>query len=136
MIGEDQQQQVGSGPSHIAALVTRINAAHRTDFTLSGRFAQGEPGAFLLLDGRAHPYVLKWQPGPASAAGSDQRTALEATLERLRTAGYPAPRLVLHGVSAEHPTGWPHDCCSTAAPWLDDNRAWAGGAGSLGQRLG
>lgn len=84
----------------MAELVRQINTRHGTAFRPRVRYPDGEQGAYALVEGEGEAtrrFVLKWQAGPDVPAGLASATALT---ERLRAAGYPAPRYRLVGVDA------------------------------------
>lgn len=78
-------------------LLAEINQAHSTTFRLGQRYADGEQGAYALVDEAGAPFVLKVTPDRSAAP------RLEATAvlcERLHARGYPAPRYAVVGTTA------------------------------------
>lgn len=85
----------------VGELVRGINARHGTSFRSGQRYAHGEQGAYALTEGVGaadRRLVLKWQAGTELPA---ELTAAAVLTERLRIAGYPAPRYRLVGVAAD-----------------------------------
>jgi Ser/Thr protein kinase RdoA (MazF antagonist) len=78
-------------------LLAQINQAHGTTFRLGQRYADGEQGAYALVDETGAPFVLKVTPDQ-SALGRLEATAV--LCERLRARGYPAPRYAVVGTTA------------------------------------
>lgn len=81
----------------VNALIEHINRTHGTDYRLDSRFPDGEQGAFRIESSRG-PAVLKRQP---DARVVRRYQDVGRQLERLRAAGYPAPRYLLTGTDGE-----------------------------------
>ncbi len=75
-------------------LLQQINKIHRTTFALVEQYAQGEQGAFAIVDSRGKHYVLKWRPDLEHAS---QVHYVREVTDHLRTKGYPAPAYVWSG---------------------------------------
>ena len=79
-------------------LLQQINKIHRTTFALVEQYAQGEQGAFAIVDSRGKHYVLKWRPDLEHAS---QVHYVREVTDHLRTKGYPAPAYVWSGYALE-----------------------------------
>jgi hypothetical protein len=77
-----------------AELLQQINEIHPTAFALVEHFAQGEQGAFAIVDSGGRRYVLKWQPDPEHVS---QLQYTKQVTDHLRAKGYPAPEYVWFG---------------------------------------
>src|SRR5260370_37841348 len=75
-------------------LLQQINKIHRTTFVLVEQYAQGEQGAFAIVDSSGKHYVLKWRPDLEHAS---QVHYVREVTDHLRTKGYPAPAYVWSG---------------------------------------
>ncbi len=78
-------------------LLQLINERHGTTFTLVGRYAGGEQGAYALADGAGGQFVLKWSAGVDHLRRFDNARAVT---DCLRGRGYPAPRFCYLGPAA------------------------------------
>lgn len=87
-------EQVGASTE---ALIAQINAAHGTDYRLAQRYADGEQGAFALLDPAGEAFVLKVRGDPSEVA---HLRAVAACVANLRAGGYPAPDYLHIGATA------------------------------------
>src|SRR5260370_20628002 len=72
-------------------LLQQINKIHRTTFVLVEQYAQGEQGAFAIVDSSGKHYVLKWRPDLEHA---NKVQYVREVTDHLRTKGYPAPAYV------------------------------------------
>lgn len=77
-------------------LLAQINQAHGTRFQLGPRYADGEQGAYALVDEAGAPFVLKATPDQSALSRLEAAAALA---ERLRARGYPAPRYAALGAT-------------------------------------
>lgn len=78
-------------------LLQHINETHNTTFILSGRYADGEQGAYAIADQEGQHYVLKWSVGGTDHL--DQLRYASAITDRLRATGYPAPAYLYTGTA-------------------------------------
>jgi len=75
-------------------LLVHVNARHGTTFKLVGRYSRGENGAFAITDSAGRRGVLKQEP---SVRTPGRLQEIAAITDRLRAAGYPAPRYLVVG---------------------------------------
>jgi len=80
-------------------LIEQLNAAHGTSFQLVRRYADGEQGAFALLDAAGEAFALKVSGNRSEVA---RLQVVAAQVAQLRDHGYPAPRYVLVGATTTH----------------------------------
>ena len=78
----------------IQELLKHINATHHTTLTLVKQYAQGEQGAFAVIDPDQKRYVLKWRPALEHAHHVQY---MRAVTNHLRDQGYPAPDYQWYG---------------------------------------
>ncbi len=85
-------------------LLQQINEIHQTVFTLLKQYAQGEQGAFAVIDPAQKRYVLKWRPDLEHA---DHLQYVRAVMNHLRAQGYPTPEYMWfgHALGGTYPTG-------------------------------
>jgi Ser/Thr protein kinase RdoA (MazF antagonist) len=79
-------------------LLQHINAVHATTFELAYSYPDGEQGAFAISDAQGRQGVLKWQAG---ACDLQRAQEVEVITRQLRTSGYPAPRYLCIGSTAQ-----------------------------------
>lgn len=82
----------------LETLLAQLNQSHDTSFQLGSRYADGEQGAYGLVDAAGQAYVLKVSPDPTAA---ERLNAVAAITDRLRTAGYPVPQYVVLGATGQ-----------------------------------
>jgi hypothetical protein len=81
-------------PINPVELLQQINEIHQTAFTLVKLYAQGEQGAFAVIDPAGRRYVLKWRSGLEHA---DHLQYVRAVTNHLRAQGYPTPEYMWFG---------------------------------------
>jgi Ser/Thr protein kinase RdoA (MazF antagonist) len=84
-------------PLDLDGLIAHVNQTHGTAFSLAGRYAGGEQGAAMIVDGDGARYALKcYAPEQLS-----QLRYAQSTTDRLRDAGYPVPSYRHIGLAGE-----------------------------------
>ncbi len=79
-------------------LLQRINRLHGTTFTLLEKYADGEQGAFVVIDALNKKWVLKWADG---AHNLPWMQGAKTVTDVLGSIGYPAPSYLLIGKMPE-----------------------------------